>query len=318
MTDSISFIIPHMGREEMLAQTLASIAALEITNLSIEIIVVTKNDSLSEEISTSAQKIPLKVINAPMEVSISKQRNMGVDESVGNYLAFLDADIELSPNWLIDLLDIMKQDSSIKLISAVQKNSKNPTPLEKLRTVLSNAKTDCDVEFLPGRNLLIKKETFKSTGGFPEHLITCEDYVFTQSVAKLGRLFYSSKSSYVHIGEDKHFLPMAKKEVWRGLSNIASLKGRKIPVSEIPSFLAPPVFTLGLVLFVVFAMFELKFLSIFCLLSSFAVLILYSFRLVSIAKNEVHIGTIFAFYILYFPARTIGTLKGVLMRKTDL
>jgi len=308
---SISFIIPHMGREQMLIDTLQSICEQDYDLTKIEVIVVTKNDQLSDAVTSIGQTLKLIVEHASQALTISHQRNMGAGIAKGNYFAFLDADVHLSPNWIHAMLGILEQNTEIKLVSAVQENSQNAPPLEQLRTALSNAAIDCEVEFLPGRNLLLHADTFEKSGGFPEHLLTCEDYVFTQSVSKLGGLYYSSASRYIHLGEDKAFWPMAKKEVWRGQSNIASLRGRKIPLSEWPSFIAPPAFTFGMLFSLIAFFMGTNQLAVLFLLGACTIIILYSLRLRRISKGKPGLLTIGIFYALYFPARTWGTIKGI-------
>jgi len=308
----VSFIIPHMGREQMLIDTLSSIAQQSFELAQIEVLIVTKNDELSEQVKAFEKRFDMQVIHAEPALTISHQRNMGAAQAQGEYFAFLDADVSLDDNWISALLSKLKTHPDIKLISAVQKNSEHAPPLEQLRTALSNASIDCEVEFLPGRNLLLHKDAFKQSGGFPEHLMTCEDYVFTQRVAAFGKLFYSSDSRYVHIGEDKAFWPMAKKEVWRGQSNIASLRGRDIPLSEWPSFIAPPAFTFGLIFALIAWLFGLHALAGLSMLGPLVVIAAYTFRLNRITKGSPKLITIISFYALYFPARTWGTLKGLI------
>lgn len=309
--NSIAFIIPHMGRESLLIETLDSIAKLDRPLLDLSLVVVSKNDSFSDELLAYKDVLNIIFLKVDLSVTISDQRNIGVTHTKANYLAFIDADIELSPNWLIEMLLLLKQ-PDIVLASAIQLASKSATQLEHVRVLLSNLSIDCEMEFLPGRNLLLSYESFTKSGGFPSELVTCEDYVFTQKVSEQGKLYYSSKASYVHLGEDKHYWPMAKKEVWRGQSNLASIKGRKVPISEYPSFIAPPLFTLGLLwalILIVFGQPELAALGFF---GAAFILIVYTFRL---WKKQLRYPSLFAilgFYALYFPARSIGTVLGAL------
>ncbi|WP_395344611.1 glycosyltransferase [Ningiella sp. W23] len=327
MSKKVSFIIPHMGREELLADTLLSISRQSCDLTQLEVIIVTKNPSLApdtikpetnneEAENREGSPLSIRVFQAPLDKTISFQRNFGVQQSSGEYLAFLDADIYLSPNWVNAMLTLLEQHDDFRLVSAVQKASERPSPLEMLRTALSNAHINCNVEFLPGRNLLLSRHTFNQSGGFPESLETCEDYVFTQRVAALGHLYYSSVADYIHLGEDKKLWPMAKKEVWRGLSNIDSLKGRKIPISEWPSFIVPPAFCLSFILAIVCSVFGLIDLAIVCLLVFFSILLAYGIRLRRITYGNPSLRYIFAFYLLYFPARTIGTIRGALRSRT--
>jgi GT2 family glycosyltransferase len=315
MNKQVSFVIPHMGREQMLTDTLSSIAQQSFELALIEVLVVTKNTELSTQIIAFENRFDLQILYAEPSVTISHQRNMGAANAQGEYFAFLDADVYLDSNWLSAMLSKLKTHPDINLISAIQKNSQDAPPLEQLRTALSNAAIDCEVEFLPGRNLLLHRDSFKRSGGFPEHLLTCEDYVFTQRVAASGKLFYSSDSHYVHIGEDKAFWAMAKKEVWRGQSNIASLKGRDIPLSEWPSFIAPPAFTFGIIIALLSMLFGLHALAALSILGSLLVIGAYTFRLNRITKGSPNLAIVAMFYLLYFPARTMGTIKGIFTSK---
>ena len=306
----ISFIIPHKGRELFLLKTIESVVQQTFDLSRIEIIIVTQNKQLSDDIHSLGQGISLSVHTRPASETISSLRNFGVEKSTGKYLAFLDADISLSPNWAECMLDTLNTGKSRVISSAIQINSPSAPPLEKIRTALSNAVTDHNVSFLPGRNLFLTRDTFDKVGGFPEHLITCEDYYFTDRANQLGDLYYTSAASYIHLGEDKHFNEMFKKEVWRGQSNLLSIKGRKIPLSEIPSFIIP----IGLAFFLSLAFISLATgntsLALICFSAFLLPVAAYSIRLYILTKNRVSFYHILIFYLYYFPARAIGTIGG--------
>jgi hypothetical protein len=277
----------------------------------VQVIIVTQNNSLQADTLPADSRLSIDVLYRPEQETISTLRNKGAEQAQGDYLAFLDADVELSANWTEQMLAELDSDPKRALVSAVQRCDNQAPPLEKIRTALSNAHIDCAVRFLPGRNLLLHKGTFALAGGFPEHLVTCEDYYFTDKVHALGELYYSSKANYIHLGEDKKYKEMFDKEIWRGQSNLQSIKGRPIPASELPSFLVPVWILLFALLALVFAItFQVQLA-----LSSIALLalpiVLYSVRLHRIAKGEVTLGKVLQFYATYFPARIIGTLTGL-------
>ncbi len=295
----------------MLLDTLQSIANLNTPNTEFEVIVVSQNNSVSSTITAFNAQYPLSIIYNDATKTISHSRNLGASKAKGQYFAFLDADIALAPNWLHTMRDIIENNADIALVSAMQKNANDAPPLEKIRTALSNAELDSTVRFLPGRNLFLHKDTFYDAGEFPEHLLTCEDYYFTDKVSALGSLFYTSRSAYVHIGEDKAFFPMFKKEVWRGQSNIASLKGRRIPFREYPSFIIPFIITGGWLLALLAMAFWYPSIALFFFITALLPFAVYVMRLKKLTKSSVALTHCLLFYLLYFPARALGTLLGV-------
>ncbi len=311
MSKSVSFIIPHKGREGMLLQTVESIFRQDTNPTEIEVIVVTQNEQLAIAPEIVGKTVSLKVIHADPELTISALRNIGAQQAQGDYFVFLDADVELSKNWLKVMTNLLKEKSQRKLVSGMQVNSENAPILEQIRTVLSNAQLDCNVNFLPGRNLFLAKDTFLRVDGFPEHLVTCEDYYFTDKVHELGELYYSSQANYVHLGEDKKFGQMFRKEIWRAQSNLQSIKGRRIPLREIPSFLVPPAMVFCL-LCAVICMFcgQLIYGFVF-LLAALLPVFVYGKRLFRLSEKKLSIAAIIKFYMIYFLARAYGTLSGV-------
>jgi glycosyltransferase involved in cell wall biosynthesis len=308
----VSFIIPHKGRLEMLKETIVSILNLDYDQNQIEIIVVSQNETLPiSQLVENNFNNQITVALVDEKGTISKSRNIGAAKAKGEYLAFLDADIDLSTNWLVVMLEEMNRDKQRKIVSAYQVCADDAPELEKLRTELSNAEVDENVKFLPGRNLFLHKDTFQEVGGFPEHLVTCEDYFFTDKVDELGDLFYTSKASYVHLGEDKEWDQLFHKEIWRGQSNLKSLSGRNVPLREYPSLLVPLwifFFAITTSISVLLGHIVMSFSSVlFIALPIF----LYSQRLSRMAKRKIKFGIIVKFYLVYFAARAIGTVVGL-------
>lgn len=313
---TVSFVIPHKGRTTMLVQTLESIAALDQSNFAIDVIVVTKNTAPLPIPLALQDILVMSIVQAPDSVTISAQRNMGVALSQAAYLGFIDADIELASDWLQIMFRCLHADNRV-LVSAHQQAKSSAMVLEHIRTTLSNVELDTNVTFLPGRNLFLLRRNYDRVGGFPEHLATCEDYYFTQSLSQIGHCFYTSSTAYVHIGEDKILNEMYHKEIWRGQSNIASLKGRKIPFREIPSFIIPLylVLTLSLsTMCLLLSVFTSKTLPLVIACGAFIGFIIpfgiYCLRLIRLVPECVSWWDVIKFYGVYFPARAVGTIRG--------
>jgi glycosyltransferase involved in cell wall biosynthesis len=295
----------------MLIETIHSINQQSFNLSDIEVIVVSQTPELQQQELLNSNNLKLQLCIRPETDSISALRNYGVLQAKGKFIAFLDADIALSTNWSEQMIRVLTEDQNRIIISGMQTCHDNAPCVEKIRTSLSNTEIDTNVEFLPGCNLFLKKSSFEVIGGFPEHLITCEDYFFTDKATKFGTLFRSSAATFIHLGEDKSFKAMFKKEIWRGQSNLQSISGRKITLTEWPSFIVPPAI---LIMFLL-SLFLLTFGQTTWAFTAFLVAALpvfvYSLRLYLVAQKKIHFVHIFEFYCFYFPARAIGTVIGL-------
>lgn len=302
--DTVDFVIPHMGRPEMLRETVRSIVAQSSIERVASITVVTKNE---RQLPLDAQD-QLNILYAPDAASISEQRNRGVAAGKAPLIAFLDADIGLAEDWLEVCSDLMAEKSDRVLVSAMQKSSENAGRVERLRTALSNVSLDKPVQFLPGRNLLVKRSAHEHVGGFPEHLQTCEDYFYTEKLSRLGELYYTSRTHYVHLGEDKSLRQTFTKEIWRSEYNLLSLAGRTVPPREWPSILLPFWMLLGFIVLVA-GMYSQP-LAVVGAVMLIVPACLYSIRLYRKSSNDQSLSFLLIFYTVYFLARAAGTVKG--------
>ena len=306
----VSFIIPHKGREELLIRTIHSITELEYDLDEIEVIVVTQNKAL-ENLRSDQVKVHLRIVFRSEHETISALRNAGVELALGEYLAFLDADIQLSRNWLKAMFYELEAKPGRLLVSAGQECEHNATQLEKIRVMLNTAVTDNPREFLDGRNLFMKRQTFETAGGFPEHLVTCEDFYFTNKVHQIGEVYSTSKAAYIHLGEDKQYGEMFRKEIWRGQSNLRSIQGRKISLREIPSLLTPFWQACFLLITMLSLFWGKAAITIFSLVMFCLPIFLYAIRLYKIGKKRISFGASVWFYCVYLLARVIGTTIGL-------
>ncbi|GMM71812.1 hypothetical protein MTsDn5_17640 [Alteromonas gracilis] len=306
----VSFIIPHKGRETMLLQTLESIKQQTLDADKFEVIIVSQNENVSQGLAEYEQYFSLIVIHNDDANSISHSRNLGADRATGTYLAFLDADVEINKDWAAKMISDIEIRPGTALLFGTQVNSQKPKPMEVIRTALASATSGGFTESAPGANLFLRKKTFIESSGFPEHLRTCEDIYFTSEITKLGKIFHYSEACFVHLGEDQDFASMFKKEIWRGQSNIASTSGRPIPLRELPSFIVPFAVTLGLIILLLSLLYSrTNFAIIFSLIAG-APLLAYTLRLKKLVGNDVSFFNCLRFYLVYFPARAIGTLLG--------
>lgn len=306
----VTFIIPHRGRVDYLRETVMSIANQQYDKTSFNVIVVTQDNKNSVVDALSNMNCDFIVIQRDKSETISSMRNFGVTQTDASWLAFIDADIKLSPDWISAMLDAINRDVTHVLVSAKQIASENPTMVEKIRVAVGNTQGGVTAGSLSGHNLFLSRKQFELAGGFPVNLATCEDYCFTVGLAAIGKIYIADAGWYIHLGEDKSFGQLLKKEYWRASSNLQSLHGRKIPLREYPSIVLPFYFFC----FIIVGIFSVVRLYLPSLVISIAMYTLpvfaYSLRIIR-RKTGVHPTLIFVFYLLYHTARSIGTVTGL-------
>jgi len=79
----------------------------------------------------------------------------------------------------------------------------------------------------------------------------------------LGKIYCTPRADFIHLGEDKNWKELFKKEIWRAKGNIKSIKGRKITLKEIPSITIPIwIILFGFLTVFVCLMFLISYLKI--------------------------------------------------------
>lgn len=138
----------------------------------------------------------------------SKQRNFGTKKTRGEYLLFLDADMELPPNLLKECLQQFKRNSKISGI-IIDEESTGHNFLSRVKS-LEKRLTRRETVIEAAR--FFKKTDLLKMSGFDEDLISGEDWDLSIRMRKLGSLA-RVKSKIVH-HEDKTFWQDVKKKYY--------------------------------------------------------------------------------------------------------
>lgn len=308
------FVVPHSGRDELLSRTLLSITEQVGYTGDIEVAVVSKQDTaaITAVLDRGAVR-PIRHYFRQVDelLSIAAQRNLGVQLGDADHLAFIDADVQLAPDWLSSMQQELYAADDRVIVCAVQRCPAAATRLEQIRTDQINVHTDTTAAHLPGTNLFMRRLSFDRIGGFPEHLATCEDYYFTEQATAIGTLWRSTRSGFFHLGEDRHWLPMFRKEIWRGTSNLLSLRGRRIQWRELPSLVVPVWTLLALLAMVWLLVTGPGVAAAAAALALLTPALLYAIRLRRLSGSQVALPGLVLFYLVYFTARGIGFCQGL-------
>ena len=178
---NISVIIPNYNRKEELIRAIES--ALKQTYSPIEIIVVDDQSNfdiktfLDNSFNCSSQNIKLHINKK--NSGAAKSRNIGIDLSKGDYIAFLDSDDYWLEEKLEKQISLFKKNNTLDLVYTDQTLDKNGTLSNSGKTLINSNLLKHLTDFWTAPNtstLLFKKSSLNAIGGFNTSLSSCQDH----------------------------------------------------------------------------------------------------------------------------------------------
>ena len=193
MSDKVSIIIPYYKKKDFFLKTLNS--ALTQTYKNFEIIIIYDDPSRSDleyikEIVKYNKKITLLINKKNLGAGYS--RNRGIKYSVGNYIAFLDADDFWNNKKLSLQINFMKKNkinfshTSYSIID--EKNNLIGKQIAKTYISYYDLLKSCNIGL---STVVIKRDIFKKDN-FP-NLKTKEDYALWLMLAKKNKIYGFTK-----------------------------------------------------------------------------------------------------------------------------
>lgn len=200
----------------------SAVEAAVSAHLDYEIITVDNNST--DNSRALAEALGATVILQP-DLKVGGLRNAGADMATGDYLAFLDADIEVPSNWLTSCLNQHEKNCDVIAHDC-------DTPVQApwfarawQKRNMSTSGTDRALEWLATPNLFLSKDRFQSSGGFNPLLSSGEDKEFGLRLHSQGAKQISlAKPTALHWGYEKTWSEWIKKEFWRQSSHLRLLK----------------------------------------------------------------------------------------------
>ncbi|AGB37790.1 glycosyltransferase [Natronococcus occultus] len=172
----VSFVVPARNEADYLPDCLESIAALE-TDYEYETIVV---DGASTDATADIARTRGATVLEGTGSSIAAGRNRGGRDATGEWLAFIDADTRVRPNYLTELLGFAEREDVAAASSACRMTG--PLRAKLMEGTINHVFPRLERPILPGFNFFVHGEAFLETGGFPE--VPNEDTAFSR---RLGR-----------------------------------------------------------------------------------------------------------------------------------
>lgn len=210
----VSIIIVNAKGIKFLDRCIRSVLKTKYQNF--EIIVV---DCLTNDLYKIRKKYPsVKFIHFNKDIGASESHNVGVKyvDKNSKYIAFLDNDTEVTPNWLKELVDLLEKNPNIgaaqsKLLFLNKKSKINSVGIFinyyggiEPRGHNENDKGQYDFQYnisgASGASMIVRKKLYESIRGFdPYFFIYCDDIDFGWRVWLSGhKVIFAPKSVVYH------------------------------------------------------------------------------------------------------------------------
>jgi len=253
----VSFIVPVYNDEKYIGRCLQSIKNQDFPAQKVELIVLDNGSTDCTPSILFKLECPFRVIP---DVHVSALRNYGASMAQGDFLAFVDSDVELAPHWLTRALSAF-EDSVVVASGCFPDIPKEATWVQQAWDIHQRGRCMSEdptpVPWLPSMNLVIRRETFCAVGGFNETLETAEDVDLCYRLGDHGTILRAPSMEAIHWGEAKDVATFWKKEVWRGLGNLFGIMSHGWRWDELPSLIYPVYVLSFSLLLIVSAIFDL-------------------------------------------------------------
>ncbi|MBU2706632.1 glycosyltransferase [Zooshikella marina] len=155
------------------------------------------------------------------QLAIGQLRNEGAEDAKGEWLVFVDADIEVPVDWFKYVDGVIEEGfAQVFAFVDIAPDSAPWYARAWALRVLTRRGQVTSVDTLPGRNLIVSREAFEQVDGFDSTLITGEDKDLIRRLRAQGASALSiPHPKLLHWGYERSFYSWLRKEYWRQSSH---------------------------------------------------------------------------------------------------
>lgn len=234
-----SFIIPVRDDARRLARCLDTVR-LNFSPAGGHEIIVGDNGSTddSAEVATNAGAKVLSVPGQPVAVV----RNQAAALATGDILAFVDADHLLGAEWIAAAQDVLADDKVVATGAPCHAPADGTWVQRLYDAFRDHSPGRVDTTWLGSGNLAVRREVFKTVGGFDASLETCEDVDLCKRLLLTGgRLLSDSRMENIHVGDPRTLKALFWGEFWRGRDNLRVSLRPPFSPRDLPSLIIPMI-----------------------------------------------------------------------------
>jgi len=309
----VSFVIPVLNGERDIPRCLGSIERLHFTLEAYEVIVM--DNGSTDRTRHIVYELGFNCFVVP-NVYVSALRNQGVAKAQGDFIAFIDADVELTPDWLQHGLAVFK-DQEVVASGCFPGVPKEATWVQKAWDVHQRGRkhtcTPYPVAWLPSMNLIVRRDAFLAVSGFNEQLETVEDVDLCYRIGQHGTILWNPAMEAIHWGEARDLRTFWRKERWRSTSNLSGVLSHGLRWDELPSLGYPLYVLCGLIFFMLGSVVDLWYGQFFLVPLNLTLLTLPALGLAlhtaHLSRKPKLILPLFLLYFTYGLARAYAVVK---------
>jgi len=223
LRDKFSVIMPVLNAKAHLRASLDSIMAAMRRYGNGELIVLDNgsNDGSYEILLNEyGSRATLRQVR---DMTVAGLRNCGARLADGEFLAFIDSDCEIVPDYFEQALKVLRTCADVTGAKCAVDDS--PHWIEKTWYEMHVQRQDGTVSYINSGNLVLKRQAFLRVNGFDERMIGCEDADLCDRLIHAGfKMFQAHAVRAIHHGGDKTLGVFFRKHAWRSLGMFGMLK----------------------------------------------------------------------------------------------
>lgn len=287
----VSFIVPFKNEEQFLENCILSILK-NFNDLDAELILLDNGSTDNSKQIALKYKEKSSYYFVP-DKTIAGVRNFGAEKARGEWLVFIDGDMEIGDNWGNIFKQFVKNYNFNQNIitGSTAIIPKNSTWVERTWYSYLQKRDQHSNSYINSGHLVIHSNLFWKINGFDEHLQTGEDEKLCIEAKKSGGLIIKNTDLIaIHYGYPKTLKQFFKREKWHGRDIRLNLKYKDFQLA---------VYNLGVLIIALTSpfLFNISVATLGALISG---LLLFPPLFVSIIKLRSNIKTVLKGTILIF------------------
>lgn len=206
----ISVVIPAYNTSATIIDAISSVENQVIEDaVNIEIIIVNdgSSDNLVEVINDyrTSTKYNLHLINKK-NGGVSTARNVGIENSEGDWIAFLDADDVWLPNKLQKQVDIIRKKDNVNFIGCARNDEELSILGKKIDSLYLACCNDLLIKMFPQTSTaLVRRSVLNTVGNYNETMTHAEDGELWLRICAEGGFYYMPESLVITGGGKENF-----------------------------------------------------------------------------------------------------------------